>query len=165
MKHLFSKLRQRIVTALKQGWSPSDVCWSAAWGVTIGVFPIYGVTTAALAVIGWIWKLNHAVLQGFNYLVTALKFILIIPYIRLGEWMFQTQTPFRLSIPEFTSRFQAAPLQTLGEFAMTFVHAISGWLLSVPLWMGVIYVSMYLLIKTGELTRPQLQEIQSEVES
>ncbi|MDA3873371.1 MAG: DUF2062 domain-containing protein [Kiritimatiellae bacterium] len=160
MKTFFAKLRQRIVNALKQGWSPSAVCWSAGWGVTIGVFPIYGVTTAALAVIGWIWKLNHSILQGFNYLVTPLKFILIIPYIRLGEWMFQTQSPFRLSIPEFTRRFQAAPLQTLSEFAMTFVHAICGWLLSAPLWMLVIYVSMRILIKTGEVTRTQLQEIQ-----
>jgi uncharacterized protein (DUF2062 family) len=157
----FSKLRQSIVSALKQGWSPSSVCWSGAWGVTIGVFPIYGVTTVTLGAIGLIWKLNHAVLQGFNYLVSPLKLILILPYIRLGEWMFQTQNPFRLSIPEFTGRFQADPLQTLGEFGMTFVHAICGWLVSAPLWMLAIYGSLLLLLKTGKATRAQFQEVQS----
>lgn len=159
MKNLFSKLRQSMVNALKQGWSPSSVCWSGAWGVTAGVFPIYGVTTAALGVMGWVWRLNHSVLQGFNYLVTPLKFILIIPYIRLGEWIFQTPTPFRLSIPEFTGRFRAAPLHTLGESAVTFLHAICGWFVTVPLWLLVMYGSMHLLLKMSGATRAHFQKV------
>ena len=158
MKKLFKKIKETIVNALKQGWSPSEVCWSGAWGLTIGLFPIYGVTTAALGVIGLIWKLNHAIMQAFNYLISPLKFLLIIPYIRLGEWLFQTDTPFALSLSEFTSRFKAAPGETLGEFAMTFVHAICGWVVTVPLWMAFTYFSLYSLIKMGDATRKHLQE-------
>lgn len=161
MKSLFRKLRNILIRALKQGWSPAAVCWSSAWGMTIGLFPIYGVTTAALGLIGLVWKLNHAVMQAFNYLASPLKFLLIIPYIRLGEWMFQTDTPFQLSIPEFTRHFHAAPLETLQEFAMTFLHAICGWLLSVPFWMAAIYFTMHFILKAGSATRKQLQEIPS----
>lgn len=161
MKSFIQKIRNTITGALKQGWSRSSVCWSTAWGVTIGLFPIYGVTTATLGLLGVVWKLNHAVMQAFNYLIAPLKFALIIPYIRLGEWLFQTDTPFRLSIPEFTRRFQAAPLDTLGEFAMTFVHAISAWALSVPIWLALSYFTMQILLKTGSATRSQLQGAQS----
>lgn len=124
----------------------------------MGLFPIYGITTAALGLIGLIWKLNHAVMQAFNYLVSPLKFLLIIPYIRFGEWLFQTDNPFALSLPEFTARFKSAPRETLSEFAMTFVHAICGWLVTVPLWMALTYYTLYLLIRMGDVTRKHLQE-------
>ncbi|MDF3129200.1 DUF2062 domain-containing protein [Kiritimatiellaeota bacterium B1221] len=161
MKSFFRKIKNTVVGALKQGWSASAVCWSSAWGLTIGLFPIYGVTTATLGLIGLVWKLNHAIMQAFNYLISPLKFILIIPYIRLGEWVFQTDKPFRLSLPEFTRQFKASPLETLSEFAMTFVHAICGWALSAPVWMLVTYFTMMILLKTGSATRKQLQGAQS----
>ena len=159
MNAVFRKIKLKILDALKQGWTPSAVCWSSAWGFTVGLFPIYGVTTGALGLIGLIWKLNHAIMQSFNYLIAPLKLILIIPYIRLGEWMFQTETPFSLSIPEFTRRFRAAPWDTLGEFAMTFLHAICGWLVSVPFWLGIVYFTMQALLKMGAATRKQIKEV------
>lgn len=161
VKSLYQKLKNTVVSALKQGWSADAVCWSGAWGLSIGLFPIYGVTTATLGIIGLIWKLNHAIMQAFNYLASPLKFLLIIPYIRLGEWLFRTDTPFALSIPEFTGRFKQAPLETLGEFAMTFVHAICGWLVTVPFWMALTYFTLYTLIRMGAATRNQLQESSS----
>lgn len=161
MKRLYHKLKATVVRALKQGWSPEAVCWSSAWGWTIGVFPIYGVTTVALGAIGWIWKLNHPILQAFNYLVAPLKFALIIPYIRFGEWMFRPETAFTLSIPEFSRRFKAAPMETLGEFAITFVHAICGWLVTAPFWMAAVFFTMKLLLRAGEATRTQIQEARS----
>ncbi|WFB36419.1 DUF2062 domain-containing protein [Kiritimatiellota bacterium B12222] len=161
MKSLFLKLKTQILSALKQGWSPRKLCWSTAWGFTVGLFPIYGVTTATLGVIGYIWKLNHTIMQAFNYVVSPLKFLLILPYIRLGEWIFQPENPFRLSIPQFTRQFKQAPVETLNEFAMTFVHAMCGWLISVPLLMILSYFTMWVLLKTGKATRNQFQEARS----
>lgn len=137
------------------------MCWSAAWGWTIGIFPIYGVTTATLGLMGWVWKFNHSILQAFNYLVTPLKLALIIPYIRLGEWMFRPEHAFTLSIPEFTRRFNAAPGDTLGEFGMTFLHAICGWAVTVPIWLPILFLSMKTLLRAGKTTRAQLQEVQT----
>jgi uncharacterized protein (DUF2062 family) len=159
VKSFSKKIKSTIGNALKQGWSPSSVCWSTAWGLTIGLFPIYGVTTAVLGLIGLIWKLNHAIMQAFNYLIAPLKLLLIIPYIRFGEWMFQTDTPFRLSITEFTKRFKDAPSDTLAEFAMTFVYAMCGWLVSVPFWMLFSYFTMQALLKMGSATRKQVKEV------
>jgi len=161
MKRIVQKVKLTVTSALKQGWTTEQVCWSTAWGCTIGLFPIYGVTTITLGLVGMIWKLNHSILQSFNYLISPLKVLLIIPHIRLGELMMRPETPFQLSIPEFTRRFQAAPMETLGEFAMTFVHAIAGWLVVAPLWMLVSFFTMKLLVRAGGAAKTQLQEARS----
>jgi len=158
MNRLFAMISTKVGRALKQGWTPEAVCWSAAWGCTIGVFPIYGVTTITLALIGSIWKLNHSLLQAFNYLIAPLKLLLIIPYIRLGEFIFHAQNPFTLSISEFTLRFQEAPMATVGEFAMTFLHAVVGWLLTLPLWVLGVYFASSILMRAGEKTKQYYQE-------
>ncbi len=152
------KLEAVVVQALRQGWSREGVARASAWGVAVGVFPIYGVTTAALGVIGILGRLNHAVMQAFNYLVSPLKFMLIIPYIRLGEFIFREENPFRLSIPEFTARFQAEPMETLARFSMTFVHAISAWAVTFPLWMVCVYFLMNTLIRSGQAVRESAED-------
>jgi hypothetical protein len=159
--NIFAKSKAAILGALKQGWSPNGVSWSAGWGFTWGLFPIYGCTTAILGVIGMIWKLNHPVMQSINYLIGPLKLILIIPYIRLGEWMFRPELPFSLSIPEFTLRFKDAPLQTLGEFAATFLHAIAGWAVTAPFLLASAYFITRLLLRTGEATKIAIAEAHS----
>lgn len=145
---IFSKIpnpKRLLLTALKQGWDENSLAWASAWGFAVGLFPIYGVTTVTLAGIGWVWKLNHAVLQGFNYLVSPLKMILILPYVALGETLFGAERRFSLSLAEFTAMFQQDPLLTLRQFGMTFVHAISGWLATFPLLMlGMYGVTRYL---------------------
>ena len=158
---IFRKVKEAVLNALRQGWSPDGVSWSVAWSVTWGLFPIYGFTMAILGLIGLIWKLNHPIMQSINYLLAPLKFILIIPYIRLGEWIFRPGNPFTLSIPEFTVRFKDAPLETLAEFAATFLHAIVGWGVTVPLLMATSYFTTRLILRTGEAARDAIAEAHS----
>jgi len=158
---IFGKVKQAVLNALRQGWSADGVSWSMAWGVTWGLFPIYGFTMIILGLIGLIWKLNHPIMQSINYIVGPLKFIMIIPYIRLGEFLFRTENPFRLSIPEFTGRFKDAPLETLAEFAATFLHAIVGWGVTVPILMAGTYFITRILLRTGEATRDAIAEAHS----
>jgi hypothetical protein len=159
---MFKRIPQRLASicrrALGQGWSESKVAWSAAWGVTVGLFPIYGVTTATLAAVGWLAKLNHAVLQGFNYLVGPLKLALIFPYIRLGEWMFRPERAFTLSLVEFSQRFRDAPWETLRAFAWTFAHAVSGWLLSAPFIVLAVFALARLTLRGGRAARNLIVE-------
>lgn len=137
--------KQLLLQALKQGWSEEGLSWATAWGFTVGIFPIYGVTTGTLAVIGWAGKLNHAVLQGFNYMVAPLKVMLILPYIALGEVLFFADQRFALSLSEFTGRFQADPRATLQQFGMSFVHAVAGWLVTFPfLLLGIYAITRFM---------------------
>lgn len=157
----FGKVKDAVVGALRQGWTPRVVAWSVAWAATIGVFPIYGVTTITLGAVGYVWKLNHPILQIVNYAISPVKVLLIFPYIRLGELLFQVENPFNLSLTEFTIRFKDAPVATLGEYAMTFVHAIAGWAITVPVWLVCTYIVTRLILKTGESAQLAIQEARS----
>lgn len=160
---MIDKIKKRIsrlvVRALKQGWGPEGICNAAAWGVTIGIFPIYGVTTASLGAVGWIGKLNHALLQAFNYLVGPTKLALIFPFIRFGEFLWREKDPFQLSLTEFSARFQLAPMETVSRFSTTFVHAISGWLVVAPLVYIMTHFLMKQSIRSGRAVRETLQEL------
>ncbi len=154
--NIFEKIpnpKRLLLMALKQGWSAEGLSWAAAWGIAVGLFPIYGVTTASLAVIGWAGRLNHAVLQGFNYLVSPLKIMLILPYIALGEVLFSADKRFSLSLSEFTLRFQEDPLATLQQFAMTFIHAVTAWLVTFPLLLFGVYGITRLVFYVHERAR------------
>ena len=141
----FPNPKRLLLNALIQGWSVEGLSWAAAWGVTVGLFPIYGVTTGTLAAIGWLGKLNHAVLQGFNYMVAPLKVMLILPYIALGETLLLAENRFSLSLSEFTLRFQNDPSATLQQFGMTFVHAVVGWCVTFPLLLFGVFGSIRIL--------------------
>lgn len=147
-----------LLRALKQGWSLEGLCWAAAWGFTIGIFPIYGVTTGALAAVGWIGKLNHAVLQGFNYLVAPLKVLLILPYVALGETLLFAEERFALSLSEFTLRFQNDPFGTLQQFGMVFLHAVVGWLVTFPFLLVGVYSLHRFLFHLHQRVRYTSQE-------
>lgn len=71
-----------------------------------------------------------------------LKLALIIPFLRLGEWLFAAE-PFALSLTEFSSIFFDDWVATMREFAWTFAHAIVGWLMASPL----IYLIIYFVAK------------------
>lgn len=110
--------------------------------LTIGVFPILGFSTAMNLIAGFWFKLNQPIIQSFNCLVSPLKLLLILPFIRLGEWLFQAE-PFRLSLTEFSDRFFTDMATTSIEFCWTFVHAIVAWFICAPL----IYACLFMLTK------------------
>lgn len=134
-----SKIGSTLLDALRQGWSRSQLAWAISWGATVGIFPIYGFTTLMLVLIGQGLKLNHVVLQGTNYLLAPLKLALILPHIRFGEWLFRVEEPFSLSIAAFTRQFQESPLDTLQQYAMTFLHAFTAWIVLAPFSLLLLY--------------------------
>ncbi len=145
-KYIFGNSARAVSLALRQGLSPSEIAWSLAFGVIVGIFPIYGVTTSMLGLLGHAKKWNHLLLQSANWLVLPLKLLLILPHIRLGEFLLRAANPFHLSLSEFTLRFQEAPMDTLRAFAMTFLHAAFAWLAHAPFSILLVYLLARMLL-------------------
>ena len=57
-------------------------------GIVIGVFPIYGTKTLILAFLAFRFKLNLPVMIAVSYSITPLLFLLLIPFVRAGEFIF-----------------------------------------------------------------------------
>ena len=121
--------------------SRKRVLASTAAGATLGIFPILGCSTPLCGLFGVIFKLNHAILQTVNQLVGVVKLVLIIPFIRFGEWLYQAD-PFPLSVAEFSLLFKDQGFAAVHQFSATFIHAMSGWVVLAP----VIYLAAFLLI-------------------
>ncbi len=88
-----AQLRQRvgepIVALLRMGTSPQRIAISIAVGTIIGVLPLLGSTTALCFVIAVALRLNLVAMQAFNWLVAGPQLIMILPFIRLGEWLYR----------------------------------------------------------------------------
>ena len=109
---------------------------------TVGIFPILGFSTPLNTLAAIFVRLNQPIVQSMNWILGPLKLILIIPFLRLGEWLYAAE-PFTLSLTEFSKIFFDDWIATTREFAWTFIHAISGWLVAAPL----IYILIYIIAK------------------
>lgn len=135
---MFTKIKAVLRLQLQQGLGVRAAARAVALAVTIGVFPIMGCSTLMNTAAALRLKLNQPIVQSFNWLCAPLKLLLIFPFLRLGEFLFQAR-PFALSLQELSRRFVEDRWGTLQEFAWTFGHAITGWLLCAP----VLYLLLF----------------------
>jgi len=127
-----------IVAQLTQGVTPQKIALTIALGVSLAMFPILGSTTLLCAVVAVCLKLNQPIIQLVNWLAYPLQFAMLIPLVRMGEWL--TRAPrMGFSIPELIRKFHESPVNFLREFGMTGVHGIIAWLLIAPLSAALIY--------------------------
>lgn len=80
---MIQKVKSKILEQLKQGATPEKLAQSLTFGVLIGSFPLLGWTTLLALLAGWLFKLNHVVLQSVNYLMYPVQLLLIPVYIEI----------------------------------------------------------------------------------
>ena len=139
---VFRKIKDITTAQLSQGLSLHDSRIAISMALTIGIFPIMGLSTPINFICCHFFKLNQPIVQSLSWVVGPIKIVLILPFIRLGEWLFQAP-PFKLSLQEFTRRFFDDAAATTYEFIWTFAHAISAWCLFAP----IIYALLFCLLK------------------
>lgn len=143
MKKAWLQARVLVRTLLRQGLAPRELALCVAFGATICICPILGVATPLLTVIAVWLRLNLPLIQGINYLGTPLQWALIIPFIRIGEWLCR-QPPLPLAPAVILDRFRDDPGGFLREFTMAAVCAVAGWLVvTVPL-----FIAIFLVVRT-----------------
>jgi uncharacterized protein (DUF2062 family) len=127
-----------VMALLRQGLTPEGIALSLAFGLAAGIFPVIGATTFLGLGIGAILRLNQPALQLANWLAYPLQLVLIIPLVRLGEWV-AGAPPMPFSVPQVVSRVAADPLDAVMAFGMTGVHGILGWITMLPFVVVVVY--------------------------
>ena len=140
---MYNRLIKVIRAQLVQGISQRDCAQAIALAITIGLFPILGFSTLIITAIAYFRRLNQPIAQAFNWICGPIKLALIIPFIRVGEFLFGAD-PFVLNLGELSRQFYENSWATLSEFAWTFLHAIAGWACCAP----VIYLLVYTISKS-----------------
>lgn len=130
-----SALRRRIIDPLMallgQGVTPERLSVAIAVGAAVGVFPILGTTTAICAAIALGFRLNVVAVQAGNYLVFPLQFVLLLPFMRLGERVLGTP-PLPMNAVTVAATFQMGLWHALHALSGALWHAAVGWAAVAP---------------------------------
>ena len=130
-----------VVAQLVQGVTPEKVALSIALGISLGVFPVLGTTTALCAIAAIRLKLNQPIIQLVNWLVYPLQLALLLIFVRIGEWITHAP-PVLFSIPELIQTFHESPVKFLQEFGASLVQGLVAWLFIAPVVTAIIFFAL-----------------------
>jgi uncharacterized protein (DUF2062 family) len=125
------KVRDPLVAELRQGVTPEALATAVATGASLGLLPFLGTTTAACALAGRLARLNHLALQLTNYLLAPVQLLLIIPFVRLGEWLTGAE-PVAIDLATVARVFTETPGLFFERFGLAGLHAALAWAVVVP---------------------------------
>jgi uncharacterized protein (DUF2062 family) len=133
------RVRAPLLNLLTHGVTPEKLASAIAWGFVCSLFPFLGLTTGLNALVGLWRKLNQPLLQALNYALSPLHLIMILLYVRMGEWLWRARgEPF--SVVDMLTSFKELTLGAfLHKFAWAGVHAFTAWALTAPLLFVIVY--------------------------
>jgi uncharacterized protein (DUF2062 family) len=111
---------------LRLGITPRRLALTLALGFAIGCIPVIGVPTVLCAALALTLRLNQPAIQAANYAAMPLQIILIVPFMRLGKWMFAIG-PVNLHASDWVR--QVAILRPAAEAGWLASQALFGWML------------------------------------
>lgn len=143
------RVRTPLVALLTQGATPEKLAEAIAWASALSLFPIFGVTTGANAAVA-LWRgLNQALMQAINYALGPVHILMIVVYVRAGEWLWRADNE-RFTVTELIESYHALKLGAfLQKFGWAGVHAVSAWLVTAPV--------LFWLVRT--IARPALRRL------
>ncbi|KAJ7561747.1 hypothetical protein O6H91_03G039800 [Diphasiastrum complanatum] len=122
---------------VSRGAEPKQLAMSTALGITLGVFPVYGMTALLCGFAAALLRSScHApTLMLVNLLATPLELSLIVPFLQFGEWITGSEH-FVLSMDVLG---KALTLQAPREVIVGILHAVLGWAVASPFILGTLY--------------------------
>ncbi len=143
-------IRHRVLSPLglllRQGVSPNRLAWALAVGAGVGVVPILGVSTWLCVIVAAAFRLNQVAIQIGSWVIYPLQILLIIPFLRAGEWIFGAP-PISLDITEMLSQFQLSPVQFLSTYSATALRGTVAWVVIVPIPILIIQWLLHVIIR------------------
>ena len=132
------KVIEPLLTLLKQGVSPNRLALSVALGIVIGNIPIVGVSTIVCTAIALVFRLNLAAIQITQAAMAPSQILLIIPFVRLGEWILRVP-PQRVSIKEALALMAQGAGYAIVALWDSILHAGLAWGMVAPFAAFLIY--------------------------
>lgn len=135
------RLKEAVVALLKQGATPEKLALCVALGLVMSVCPVMGIPTFLCTVAALWLRLNLPLIQAVNYAGAPLQWILLLPFIRLGEFVFRAPR-LPLSAAELAALVREEGFGFVQRFFMVAVHGFTGWLLIAPGLAVLLYAAL-----------------------
>jgi uncharacterized protein (DUF2062 family) len=120
-----------LLQLLRQGISPDRLALCVALGVVIGNIPILGVSTILCAMIALALRLNLPAIQAVQAAMAPTQLLLIIPFVRLGEWLLRAPRQ-PVSVAAGIALMRQGVGRAVAVLWDAIIHAAVAWLLIAP---------------------------------
>jgi uncharacterized protein (DUF2062 family) len=124
-------LLEPLLALMRQGISPRRLALCVAVAIVIGNVPILGVSTILCAFIALIFRLNFPAMQLVQAAMAPTQVLLIIPFVRLGEWILRVP-PQVVSIKAALALISQGVWQAIVVLRDSIFHAGLAWGLVAP---------------------------------
>jgi uncharacterized protein (DUF2062 family) len=121
-----TSIKRNAAGWLRQGVSPRRLALTLALGFAIGCIPVLGVPTVLCVVLALGLRLNLPAIQAANYLAMPLQLMLIVPFVRLGGWLFGSGSRQVLA---GGGLLHVSPANLGAQLAGLTGHALMAWML------------------------------------
>jgi uncharacterized protein (DUF2062 family) len=126
MSGFLDSTNRKVGVWLRQGITPRRLALTLSLGFAIGCIPVVGIPTAVCAGLALALRLNLPAIQAANYAVMPLQIALIVPFVRLGRWLFAFGP--RQSLAAGTL-LHSSPLTVVSQLGGMAGQALLAWLL------------------------------------
>ena len=140
------KIVKPIVDLLRQGITPEKIALSIALGLTLGVTPVLGSTSILCLLAAVLLRLNLPAIQLVNYIMYPLQLALLVPFIRIGEWIFAAP-PARITLAGIAGLIRKDAWNAIATLWTATIHALVAWLALGSLVSLVIYALLTPLLR------------------
>jgi uncharacterized protein (DUF2062 family) len=127
-----------LLALLMQGVAPHRLALCVAIGVVVGNIPILGVSTILCAAIALGFRLNLPAIQIVQAAMAPSQLLLIIPFVRLGEWILHVP-PEPVSLKQGMALLAQGTGHAIAVLRDAILHAGLAWMLVAPLAVYGIY--------------------------
>lgn len=121
-----AKIVQKLRPWLLQGISPRRLALTLALGGAVGCIPLVGLPTVLCAGLAIALGLNQPAIQAANYAVMPAQLLLVVPFVRLGSFLFSRTHPATVSA---SLLLHGSPLVVLNQMGSLALQALLAWLI------------------------------------
>ena len=108
--------------------TPRKLVLTLCLGCAVGVLPLVWGTSLLCILLAHLLRLNQVALQSVNYLLYPLQLALLIPFYKLGAWLFPWDPPLS---PQIFSALAAHPLDSWHLLGWITLQSLAAWFVTV----------------------------------
>ena len=135
-----------FIQQLRQGVTPQEITLTIALGFVLGVTPVLGSTLLLCTLAATILRLNLPAIQFVNTVVYPFQLLLLIPFYRLGAWMFGVDASI-ISLQGVVALIRGGVGNAVRTLWVVTMHALVAWLALGAVTLGILYVALVPVVR------------------
>jgi uncharacterized protein (DUF2062 family) len=133
MKHIgwriASPVLNRLQTVMTSGLTPHKLALTVCAGTALGIMPLMWGTSLICILLAYLFRLNHVALQSVNYLLYPVQLALLVPFFKLGEWLFPWGPPVAPNV--LSTMIRSPGLSSVSILGWIMLKSNAAWLVTV----------------------------------